>query len=169
MTNQIHNVSNDKIIDAMVELARCSTDHRIVLAGCKEPYGIVELHRRGYCHVATTATCKLSRGQYDVAFVEWRRHSIKALEATLDWLVHFLSPKGVLVIWIDAAPGARKLRSAIERLGFRADIGTRCENGFAISPRRIDVSRQTMAAWGEWRFAWKLRGRRVSRKQHAHI
>jgi hypothetical protein len=55
-----------------------------------------DLHRRGYRRVATTATCGLPRGQYDVAFVEWPSHSIAALEATLSWLVHFLSP---LAFW----------------------------------------------------------------------
>ena len=51
-----------------------------------------ELHRRGYIRVATTANCGLPAGQYDVALVDWRQRSIKALETTLDWLVDFLSP-----------------------------------------------------------------------------
>jgi hypothetical protein len=146
MTNAVPNTSLDRIIDSMIELAQCSTNHRIIMAGSKGPDRIFKLRTRGYLHVATTATCKLPRGQYDVAFVEWRQHSIKALETTLDWLVHFLSPAGVLVVWIDTAPAARNLRSAIERLGFRVEIGTRCENGFTISARRLDLGRQTMAA-----------------------
>jgi hypothetical protein len=146
MTNPMPNGSIDRIVDTMIELARCSIEHRIILAGAKEPDRIFELRSRGYPRVATTATCKLSRGRYDVAFVEWRQHSIKALETTLDWLVHFLSKRGVLVIWIDTAPEVRKLRSTIERLGFHIEAGTRCENGFAVSARRLDVGRQTIAA-----------------------
>jgi hypothetical protein len=146
MTKPMPHGSIDRIIDTMIELARCSVDHRIILAGSKEPERIFELRSRGYPRVVTTATCKLSRGQYDVALVEWRQHSIKALETTLDWLVHFLSPTGVLVIWIDTAPGHRKLRSAIERLGFRVETGTRCGSGFAISARRLSIGQQAMAA-----------------------
>jgi hypothetical protein len=147
MTNSTPHGSIDRIIDTMIELARCSSDHRIILAGAKKSGRIFELRHRGYPRIVTTATCKLCRG----GLVEWRQHSIKALEATLDWLVHFLSPTGVLVIWMDIAPGHRELRSAIERLGFRIETRTRCENGFAISARRLRVDRGAMAAQGAFR------------------
>src|SRR5215475_11907760 len=110
MTNSMPHGSIDSIVDTMIELARCSSDHRIILAGVKKSGRIFELRSRGYPRIATTATCKLCRGRYDVGLVEWRQHSIKALEATLDWLVHFLSPTGVLVVWIDPAQGHGKLR-----------------------------------------------------------
>jgi len=145
MTNSIPHGS-DKIIGTMIELARCSRDHRIILAGSKESGRIFELRDRGYPRVVTTATCKLSRGRYDVAFVEWRQHSIKALETTLDWLVHFLSPTGVLVVWADVARGHRELRSAIERVGLRVETGALCENGFVISARRLTVGQEAVAA-----------------------
>src|SRR5882672_3018193 len=105
-------ISGKRIIATMIELARCSNLHRIILAGSKAPYQMFELHRRGYNRVATTADCGLPRGQYDVALVEWRLPAIKALETTLDWLVHFLGPSSVLVIWIDASESTnqRKLR-----------------------------------------------------------
>jgi hypothetical protein len=118
MTHSMPHGSIDRIIDTMIELAQCSRDDQIILAGSKEPGRIFELRSRGYPRVVTTATCKLSRDRYDVALVEWGQHSIKALETTLDWLVHFLSPIGVLVIWINVASGHQELRSAIERLGF---------------------------------------------------
>src|SRR5215469_335677 len=100
MASRTPNGSIDRITGVMIELAQCCAEHRIILAGSNEPDRRFELHSRGFSRVVTTATCELSRRQYDVAFVEWRRHSIKALEATLDWLVHFLAPMGVLVIWI---------------------------------------------------------------------
>ena len=145
MTTRTPNGS-DRITGTMIGLAQCSAGQRIILAGSNEPDRSFELHSLGFSRVVTTATCKLSRRQYDVAFVEWRQHSIKALETTLDWLVHFLSPMGVLVIWIDVAPERRKLRSAIEKLGFHVESGTRCENGFAVSARRVNVLQQRMAA-----------------------
>jgi hypothetical protein len=146
MTSRTPNGPIDRITCTMIELAQCSAGHRIILAGSNEPDRIFKLHSRGFPRVVTTATCKLSRRQYDVALVEWRQHSIKALETTLDWLVHFLSPMGVLVIWIDAVPERRKLHSAIEKLGFHVETGTRCDNGFVVSARRLNVLQQTMAA-----------------------
>jgi hypothetical protein len=107
-----------------------------------------EMHRRGYIRVSTTASCGLPRGQYAVALVEWQLPSIKALAATLDWLVHFLAPAGVLVIALDTreCPDRGKLRSMLARLGFRVEAGTRCEQGIAISARRLDVAQAAVAA-----------------------
>jgi hypothetical protein len=140
--------SGERVVETMIELARCSKLHRIIVAGANGPHRMFELNRRGYDRVATTATCGLPAGQYDVAFVDWRLHSIKALETMLDWLVHFLAPASVLVIWIDTdeCTDNRKLGSMLERLGFRVEVGTRCERGLAISARRLDVNEQAVAA-----------------------
>ncbi len=140
--------AGEEIAETMIELARCSKLHRIIVSGSKAAHQMFVLHRLGYNRVVTTATCGLPRGQHDVAFVEWSLHSIKALEATLDWLVHFLAPTGVLVISIDSREraGRRKLGSILERLGFRVEAGTRCAHGLAVSARRLDASQQTIAA-----------------------
>jgi hypothetical protein len=142
--------SADRILDTMIELSRCSVEQRTILAGANGSDRIPGWRSRGYRRVVTTATCSLPHGQYDVACVEWRHHSVKALEATLDWLVHFLSATGVLVIWIDPTTdtvrGRRELQSAIERFGFCVETGSRCENGFAISARRLTTGQQPIAA-----------------------
>jgi len=141
-------MSGDQIVTAMIKLARCANVHRIILSGSAAPQRMFELHRRGYSRVATTATCGLPRGQYDVALVEWQLHSVRALETTLNWLVHFLTPAGVLVIWIDSEErsGQRTLKSILQRLGFRIEAGTRCKDGVAISARRLQASPQAIAA-----------------------
>ena len=141
-------VSGEPIIETMIELARCSKLHRIIVAGSNGPRHMFELHRRGYIRVATTATCGLPCGQYDVAFIDWQLQSIKALETTLDWLVHFLAPASVLVVWIDVRDRTvhRKLASILERLGFRIEVGTRCEQSLAISARRRDANQHVIAA-----------------------
>ena len=150
MSNHTPKASTDQTIASFIELAGCSVDQRILLAGAGTPDRIPDWRRRGYRRAATMATSGLPRGQYDVAFVEWRQHSIKALETLLDWLVEFLSPQGVLVICIDeagdTAPARRKLRSVIERLGFRTGTGRHVESGFAMSARRLAASVQIAAA-----------------------
>jgi hypothetical protein len=140
--------SRERITESLVDLARCSKLHRIILAGPNSPQSMFELHRRGFNRVATTATSGLPHGQYDVALVDWQGRSIKALEATLDWLVHFLGSSAVMVIWIDPQERAanRKLAAILERLGFRIEIGTRCEHGLAVSARRRDAAQMAVAA-----------------------
>src|SRR5450755_2519897 len=93
--------AGDRIIEPMIALACCSKQHRIVVAGSKSVALMLELHRRGYVRAAATANCGHAAGQYDAALVDWRRRSFKALQAALDWLVAYLSPAGVLVVWVD--------------------------------------------------------------------
>ena len=132
--------SDERIVDAMIQLARAAKSHRMIAAGSNSAEIFLELHRRGYPRVTTTRICLVPCGQYDVALVAWREHSIKTLEMTLDRLVHYLSPAGVLVVWI--GPHERMpdqaLRLAFGRLGFRIESGTNCENGIAIAARRLD-------------------------------
>ena len=132
--------SSERIIEPMLGLARCSKHHRIIVAGSQRSELMFELHRRGYGRVATTTTCGLPDGQYDVALVDWRRHSINALETTLDWLVHFLTPSGVLVAWLDPQEraGNRTLRAMLERHGLVVEAGTVRDHGSAVAARRCD-------------------------------
>ena len=128
--------SSVRTVETMIELARCSKHHRVIVAGSNAPQRMFELHRCGFNRVATTTTCGLPRGQYDVALVEWQAQSIKALETTLDWLVHFLGLASVLAIRLDdECPDHRQLRPLLERLGYRIEAGTRCGNGLVISAR----------------------------------
>ena len=128
----------DKIINPMIVLARCSMQDQIVVAGSKSTELMLELHRRGYAGAASTGNCGRAAGQYDVALVDWRRRTLHALEPTLDWLVNFLSPDGVLVVWVDAQKPAadQSLRSSLERRGFLIEQGTVHECGCALSARR---------------------------------
>jgi hypothetical protein len=130
-----------RIIEPMLALARCSKQQRIIVAGSKSAELMFELHRRGLVRVATTSTCGLPAGQYDVALVDWRQRSIKALETTLDWLVDFLSPAGVVVVWVDPQEpaGNRKLRRALEAHGLIVEAGTIREHGCAVSAQRRDM------------------------------
>jgi len=141
-------LAGERIIEPMLALARCSKLQRILVAGSKSAELMFELHRRGHVRVATTANCGLPAGQYDVALVDWRQRSIKALETTLDWLVDFLSPAGVVVVWVDSQEAAanRKLRCALEAHGLIVEAGTNREHGSAVSARRGDVKPISRAA-----------------------
>ena len=111
--------TGDRIIDPMIALAGCSTRQRIVVAGSKSMELMLELHRRGYLLAAAAGNCGRPTGQYDVALVDWRRRTLHALETTMDWLVNFLSPCAVLVVWVDAQkPEANEsLRTSVTKRG----------------------------------------------------
>jgi hypothetical protein len=134
--------AGDRIIEPMIALACCSKQHRIVVAGSKSVEVMLELHRRGYVRAAATANCGRPAGQYDVALVDWRRRTFKTLEIALDWLVEFLSPAGVLVVWFDPQkPTANQnLRLSLERRGFVIEGGTVNECGCAVSARRREMN-----------------------------
>ena len=140
--------SRERIIDSMVELARCSKSHRIIVAGETAPELMLSLHCRGYGRVVTLATCGLPHGQYAVALIDWQGRSIKALETTLDWLVQYLAWSAVLVIWLDSRERSahRKLASILDRLGFHVEVGALCEHGFAVSASRRNATHMAVAA-----------------------
>jgi hypothetical protein len=133
--------TGDRIIDPMIALAGCSTKHRIVVAGSKSMELMLELHRRGFLRAAATGNCGRPAGQYDTALVDWRRRTLHALETTLDWLVNFLSPSGVLVVWVDAQKPAanQSLRASLEKRGFVIEQGAVHECGCALSARRLQT------------------------------
>jgi hypothetical protein len=139
--------SGEKIIGTMVDLARCSKLHRIIVTGSNSLSHMFELRDRGYNRVVTAA-CYNLRGGYDVGLLDWRLQQIGDIEARLIWLAPLLAPTSVLVVWLDAGERTvhRKLRSILAKLSFRVEAGTRCEHGLAIAARRQDANQQTMAA-----------------------
>jgi len=126
--------------DPLIELARCARRDRIVVAGAKSRGLVFELNRNGYHRVATTANCGLPDGQFDAALVDWHDHSIKALATTLDWLVHFLTPAGVLAVRIDLRErgASRSLALLLEGLRFHIEAGTRRGDDIVVAARRRD-------------------------------
>jgi len=137
-----------RVIEPMIALAGCSKLQPIIVAGAKSVELTFELNRRGYVRVAATANCGQPAGQYDVALVDWRQRTFRALETTLDWLVDFLSPAGVLVVWLDShKPAANQdLRAALERRGFAVEAETVREDGCAVSARRCQMHPISKAA-----------------------
>lgn len=140
--------AGDRIIEPMLALAGCSKQHRIVVAGLKGVELMLELQRRGFARAAATANCGHPAGQYDVALVDWRRRTFKTLEVALDWLVDFLSPAGVLVVWVDPQKEAANeaLRASLEQRGFVIEAGTVHDCGCAVSARRRDINPLRKAA-----------------------
>ena len=133
--------TGDRVVEPMLALARCTPLHRIVVAGAKSIELMFELQRRGFARTAAAANCGRAGRQYDVALVDWRRRTFRELERTLAWLRDFLSPTGVLVVWVDPQkPAAMQgLRTVLMRRGFVVEAGTVREDGYAVSARRSET------------------------------
>jgi hypothetical protein len=132
----------------LIELARVAKNDRILVAGSLGTAVFIELRQHGCTRIVVTACRGLPRGPYDAALVPWYRDSLKALNTTLNWLVPFVRSRGVVAIWVarDEDAANRKLRSMLDRLGFRIEVGTTCENGLAVVARRREAVALAMAA-----------------------
>ena len=148
MTLTLATPARDRIIEPMIALAHCLKQDRIVVAGSRGIELMFELQRLGYAHAAATANCGHPAGQYDLALVDWRRRTFKTLEVALDWLVEFLSPAGVLVVWVDSqkASANETLRLSLEGRGFVVEDGTVHECGCAVMARRREMTPVRKAA-----------------------
>ena len=126
-----------RIIDAMIALGDCTTERRILMAGSNSMAMLIELHRRGYARAVSTGNCGRPAGQCDVALVDWRRRTFDDLEVTLNWVAKFLSPAGVLVVWVDAQKPAaiQGLRALLEKHGYVIEQDAVHDCGRALAAR----------------------------------
>jgi hypothetical protein len=138
MSNWCAIPSAKRTVDVLIPLTFATKLDRIIVAGPKCVETLLELHRRGYLRVTTAALCDVPCGQFDVALVAWREHSVEALETTLNELARFLSNAGLLVVCVTARERIQLLRSALQRLGFRVEARTECEIGVALCARRAE-------------------------------
>jgi len=132
--------AGERLIEPIIVLAHCSKLARIIVTGANSAEAVIDLHRLGYARATTTSKCGLPAGQYDVALIDGRQRSIKTVETTLDWMADYLSPSGVLIVWLDSQQTAagRPLRSVLESHGFRIEAGTVQERDSAVAARRCD-------------------------------
>jgi len=132
--------AGERIVKPIIALGHCSKLARIIVTGANSAEAVTDLHRLGYARATSTLKCGLPAGQYDVVLLDGRQRSIKAVETTLDWIADFLSPTGVLIVWLDPhqPATARPLRSVLESHGFWIEAGTVHERGSAVAARRYD-------------------------------
>jgi hypothetical protein len=134
------------VLDAMISLARLAKTRRVIVSG-SDAFGLyLGLLDRGFLRVATTAISRAPCGQHDAALIAGR-YSTDGLEGLLKRVVPFLTARATIAVWIDSgAPCGGKLQAALERLGFRIEAGTACENGFIVSAQRRDFNPLAKAA-----------------------
>jgi hypothetical protein len=132
--------SAEQIVDGLIQLTFATKLHRIIVGGPKCVETLLELHRRGYLRLTTAALCDVPCGQFDVALVVWREHSVETFETTLNGLAHFLSAAGFLVVSVSVTvpDRIRLLGLVLKRLGFRIEARREPEIGVTLCARRAE-------------------------------
>jgi hypothetical protein len=145
---QLHSVSNrEQVIDTMIELTRLSSLSRAIVVGNGSLDLYLALRRRGFIRVATTATCRIPKGQHAVGLIIGL-NSLQAIEAALAEISPFLSASAAIAVLIDSREGgfSLRIRAKLEQMGFRIEAGARCQEGFVLSAVRQGFAPMEIAA-----------------------
>ena len=145
---QPHSVSNrEQVVDTMIELTRLSNLHRAIVAGSDSLELYLALRRRGFIRVATTATCRIPKGQHAVGLITGQ-NSLQAIEAALAQISPFLSASAAIAVLIDSRESgiSLKIRTRLEQMGFRIEAGVRCQQGLVLSAYRQGFAQMENAA-----------------------
>ena len=138
MTSSVSIPAGEQIVETMLALAGCSKEQPIIVTGSKGIEIAFELNDRGFARAKSSANCGHPAGQYDVALVDWRQRPLRALDATLEWLLDFLNAPGVLVLWVDSQTSAanQELLAVLERRGLAIEATQLRAHGSALAARR---------------------------------
>ena len=145
---QLHSVPNrEQVIDTMIGLTRLSNLHRTIVAGSDSLELYLALRRRGFIRVATTATCRIPKGQHAVGLITGQ-NSLRAIEAALAEISQFLNASAAIAVLIDSRESGfcLKVRARLEQMGFRIEAGVRCQQGLVLSAYRQGFAQMENAA-----------------------
>src|SRR3981189_2268607 len=111
--------SREQVIDTMIELTRLSNLHRAIVAGSDSLGLYLALWRRGFIRVATTATCRIPKGQHAVGLITGE-NSQGAIEAALAEISPFLCTSAAIAVLIETRDSGvcLKIRNRLEQMGF---------------------------------------------------
>jgi hypothetical protein len=145
---QPQSVSNrEQVADTMIDLTRLSHLHRAIVTGRDRMELYLALWRRGFIRVATTATCRVPRGQHVVGLITGQ-DSPAAIEAALTEISPFLSASASLAVLIEPSESGAclKIRNRLAQMGFRIEAGVRCQQGLVLSAYRRNFGQLENAA-----------------------
>jgi hypothetical protein len=127
----------EQVVDTMIGLTRLSSAHRVIVAGGDSMEMYLALRRRGFFRVATPATCRIPRGQHAVGLITGQ-NTLNAIEAALARISQFLCASATIAVLIDSRESGLclKVRTRLERMGFRIEAGVRCQQGLVLSANR---------------------------------
>jgi hypothetical protein len=129
----------DEIVNTMIDLARLSRSHRIVIAGNDSTGLYLALKRRGFDYPVLASSCRIPCGQHSAGLIAGGR-SFEAIEAAVVQVSRYLDATASIAVSIGPQAiglGAR-VRTKLQQLGFRIEAGARCREGFVLAAHRQD-------------------------------
>lgn len=144
---QLHSVSDtEQVVDTMIGLTRLTDLDRVIVAGGGSMDLYLALRKRGF-HAATTATCRIPKGQHSVGLIAGQ-NSLQAIETALGELSPFLGTSSTVAVLIDSREigAGLRIRGKLEQMGFRIEAGVRCQEGFVLSAIRHGFGQMEKAA-----------------------
>jgi hypothetical protein len=139
--------NREQVVETMIELTCLSHLHRVIVAGSDSMEFYLALRRGGFIRAATTATCRIPRGQHTVGLITGQ-NSLQAIEAALAQISPFLSTSAAIAVLIASREGGfcLKIRTRLEQMGFRIEAGVRCQQGLILSAYRQGFGQMENAA-----------------------
>jgi hypothetical protein len=139
--------SREQVVDTMIDLTRLAHPLRAIIAGSDSLELYLALRRRGFVHVATTATCRVPKGQHGVGLITGRT-SPMATEAALTEISQYLCASAAIAVLIGSHESGvcLKIRAKLEQMGFRIEAGVRCQQGLVLSAYRRGFGQMERAA-----------------------
>ena len=138
--------SREQVVDTMIDLTRLAHPLRAIIAGSDSLELYLALRRRGFVHVATTATCRIPKG-HGVGLITGRT-SPMATEAALTEISQYLCASAAIAVLIGSHESGvcLKIRAKLEQMGFRIEAGVRCQQGLVLSAYRQGFGQMAKAA-----------------------
>jgi hypothetical protein len=143
-----HSASNrEQVVNTMIDLTRLSYLDRVIVAGSDSLELCLALRRRGFIRAATTATCRIPKGQHAVGLITGP-DSPRGIEAALAQISQFLSATAAIAVLISSRESGfcLKIREKLEQMGFRIEAGVRCQQGLVLSAYRRGFAQMKNAA-----------------------
>ena len=129
----------EEIVNTMIDLARLSRSHRIVIAGNDSTELYLALKRRGFVYPVLASSCRIPCGQHSAGLIAGG-HSFEAIEAAVVRIARLLDATANIAVSIEphASGLGAKVRDKLQQLGFRIEAGARCREGFVLAAHRQD-------------------------------
>jgi hypothetical protein len=139
--------SREQVVDTMIGLTRFSSLQRAIVAGRDRMELYLALRRRGFIRVATSATCRIPKGQHAIGLIAGQ-DSPAAIEAALAEISPFLCTNAAVAVLIDAreSGASLKIRTKLQHMGFQIEAGVRCRQGLVLSAYRQGFGQMANAA-----------------------
>ena len=145
---QPHSVATrEQVVDTMIDLTRLAHPLCTIIAGSDSLEIYLALRRRGFVRVATTATCRIPKGQHSVGLITGQNSPV-AIEAALAEISQYLCSSAAIAVLIDSRESGvcLKIRAKLEQMGFRIEAGVRCQQGLVLSAYRRGFGQMEKAA-----------------------